>query len=208
MAPTIYAARITYSEPLLGSAPLNAEVYTDYIASKAPPPLHANGTAAAEVETIEEIDIKGRTGFHRGERGEPLLLDYHWKGFLKEAWQSMRQIAGSESAALKAGKSRIDQLVFVEPRYIVLHLPAGGREETLERPLRAETAKGPRVALAASDMLPAGTWCDVRIVLLAPNVVGEALLREWLEYGRWRGMGGWRNGSFGRFTFNLKGYTR
>lgn len=71
-----YAARITMTEPLLGSAPLDEEVYSTYISSKAPPALQANGVALSEAELIEEADIKGRTGFLRDENGRPLLLDY------------------------------------------------------------------------------------------------------------------------------------
>lgn len=208
MTETTYAVRITFSEPLLGSTPLNEELYTSFIASKAPIAMQQNGAALSELETLEEADLKGRTGFMRTEKGDPFLFDYVFKGFFKESWQACKLRPDALSVGLKAGKSRIDALLFVEPRHVLLHLPTGGVESVNERPLRAETARGPRVALAASEQLPAGTWCDVRFVVLAPNVVGEALLREWLEYGRWRGMGGWRNGSFGRFTFNLKGYTR
>jgi hypothetical protein len=200
-----YAARITFTEAILGSAPLDEEVYTTYIASKAPAGL--NGTAQSELELMEEADIKGRTGFLRTEAGQPLLMNYTYKGFMKEAWQACRQIPGSHSAALKNGKSKINTLIFVEPRHIILRLPTGGVESINERPLRAETARGPRVALAASEMLPKGTWCDVRFVVLAPQVITEDLLREWLDYGRFLGMGQWRGGAFGTFSHNLKVHT-
>ena len=128
------------------------------------------------------------------------------KGFLKESWQANRQRPGALSIALKAGKSKIDDLLFIQPRHVILRLPPGGVEGVLERPLRAETARGPRVALAASEMLPAGTWCDVRITVLAPQIITEPLLHEWLDYGRWLGMGQWRSGSYGRFKYTLKPY--
>lgn len=201
-----YAARITFTEPLLGSTPLDEEVYSTYIASKAPAGMLMNGTAQSELELLEEADIKGRTGFLRDENKRPLLLDYVYKGFLKESWQANRQRPGALSVALKAGKSKIDDLLFIEPRHVVLRLPPGGVESVCERPLRAETARGPRVALAASEMLPIGTWCDVKITVLAPQIITEELLREWLDYGRWLGLGQWRSGSYGRFRHNLKPY--
>lgn len=201
-----YSTRITFTEPLLGSTPLDEEVYSTYIASKAPAALQLNGTALSEVELLEEADIKGRTGFLRDENHRPMLLDYVFKGFLKESWQANRQRPGALSVALKAGKSKIDDLLFIEPRHIILRLPINGVESVLERPLRAETARGPRVALAASEMLPAGTWCDVKIVVLAPQIISEELLREWLDYGRWLGLGQWRSGSYGRFGHNLKAW--
>ncbi len=210
MNPTIYAIRITTITELLGSVPLDAEIYTTYIASKAPAAVQTNGTAAAETDTLAEydaLDIKGRTGFHRDAQGRPLLLDYVVKGFLKESWQAMRQVPGSEAAKLKAGKSKIDGLVFVEPRHIVLHVPGGQKESINERPLRAETPRGPRVALAASEELPIGTWCDVRLTVLAPQIITKELLEELFAYGRWLGLGQWRSGGHGKFTVGtLKPY--
>ncbi len=210
METTQYAIRITMLQEMLGSVPLDAEIYSTYIASKAPVAAQVNGNAAAEVDTIEAheaLDMKGRTGFHRNQRGEPMILDYVVKGFLKEAWQNMRLVPGSESAKLKAGKSRIDGLVFVEPRYIVLHLPTGGVESINERPLRAETPRGPRVALAASEQLPIGTWFDVRLTVLAPHIITETLLKELFAYGQYSGMGQWRSGGMGKFsTGPLKPY--
>ena len=210
MNPTLYAIRLTTISELLGSVPLDAEIYSTYIASKAPAMLLANGDAAAEVETLsdyEALDLKGRTGFHRDAQGRPLLLDYVVKGFLKESWQAMRQVPGSEAAKLKAGKSKIDGLVFIEPRHIVLHVPGSMKERINERPLRAETPRGPRVALAASEELPIGTWCDVRLTVLAPQVITKELLEELFAYGRWLGLGQWRSGGHGKFTVGpLKPY--
>ena len=56
MNPTIYAIRITTISELLGSVPLDAEIYTTYIASKAPAIMQTNGTAAAEADTLAEYD--------------------------------------------------------------------------------------------------------------------------------------------------------
>ena len=209
MQPKKYAVRITITEPLLGSVPLDAEIYSTYIASKAPAG-NLNGNVDAEVLTLdahEALDIKGRTGFHRDEQGRPLIMNYVIKGYLKEAWQAMRQVPGSEAAKLKAGKSKIDALLFVQPRYIVLNVPGGRSAESVnERPLRAETPRGPRVALAASEELPKGTWCDVRLSILAPNVITDELLRELFDYGQFLGLGQWRSGGQGCFDCNVKAY--
>ena len=138
-----YKLRVTFTEALLGSVPLNAEVYTDYIATKAAKVGNANGTVATEVMTIESADVKGRTGFHRDEAGNPLLMNYVVKGFAKEACGANRQIPGSKSAALKAYKSKIDALVFVEPRYIKLNVTNPQAVGVLERPLRASLRPTP-----------------------------------------------------------------
>lgn len=208
MEPKTYSIRITLIRELLGSVPLDAEIYSTYIASKAPAAAQANGTALAELDTLEAheaLDIKGRTGFHRDEQGRPLILDYVCKGFLKEAWQAMRQVPGSEAGKLKAGKSKIDGLLFVEPRHIILNVPGGRAAESInERPLRAETPRGPRVALAASEQLPIGTWCDIKLLVLAPNVITDELIRELFGYGQFMGLGQWRSGGQGKFNANIK----
>lgn len=204
---TRYKLRITFTEPLLGSAPLNAEVYTDFIASK----LEASGNGdgaraqriAEELDTLPEGD-KGKTGFHRDQDGTPLLLDYHVKGLFKEAWQACREQPRRKSAALKAGKSKINKHVFVFPRHLRLHVTRPTEVGVVERPLRAETMQGPRVALAASEMVPEGTYFDCELHVLAPEIITEDLLNEWLGYGRYLGMGQWRSGSWGRYEYRLR----
>ena len=113
----------------------------------------------------------------------------------------MRRISGSESAALKAYKSVIDGMLFPAPRQVVLNLPAETDIAILSRPLRAETAQGPRVAIATSEQAPAGTTCTFTVNSL--GVITEALLREWFEYGALRGLGGWRSASWGRFEYSM-----
>ena len=71
----------------------------------------------------------------------------------------------------------------------------------LERPLRASTAQGDRVALARSDTCPAGTQIEFDVLILGQ--VTQSLLEEWLEYGRLRGLGQWRNGGYGTFEFEI-----
>ena len=77
-------------------------------------------------------------------------------------------------------------------------------EYVLERPLRAETAQGPRVALAASDSIPAGATFTCTLTVLAEQLLTEDLLRELLDYGKYMGFGQWRSGGYGRFTYTLE----
>lgn len=67
-----------------------------------------------------------------------------------------------------------------------------------QRPLRASTAQGERVALAHSEALPAGTWFDMEVGCLVDSDVDYVL--EWLQYGVLRGIGQWRNSGKGRFA--------
>lgn len=78
-------------------------------------------------------------------------------------------------------------------------MPEGGEVGELQRPLRAETAQGARVALAHSETVPVGTKQEFIVKLLKDDLV--PLVREWLDYGELHGTGQWRNASFGRFCW-------
>lgn len=186
-----YKVKLTFTEPMLGTAPQDKDIYSNYILDTL---AHED-----EVETVR--DEKGRTGFHKTADGAPIIYDYMLKGFFKDACGMLSRVDGSHSKKLKAYKKIIDGLVFVFPRRIPLHL--AGPITILERPLRAQTAQGERVALAASEMAPEGSTLELTIDVLDDGVVSEELLREWLDYGKYRGLGQWRNGSYGRMTFEM-----
>lgn len=211
---TAYACTLTFVEPLLGGVPDSKTIYSDYIAARAeaeraPAVPHggsgssgSNGrrSTADELETVPDFG-RGKTGFHRDERGRPLIYDYVLRGYFKEAAKSLRLVdKKSRSAALKAYKTLIDAGVLVNPRRIPITV--GGPTFELERPLRAETPQGPRVALVSSYAVPAGSTLAFEIEVLG-DVVSEELLREWLTYGRVKGLGQWRSGGYGRFTYTL-----
>jgi hypothetical protein len=66
-----------------------------------------------------------------------------------------------------------------------------------QRPLRAQTAQGERISLAISDEIPAGATVEFSIAMLLDT--HEKVVREWLDYGRWSGIGQWRNSGHGKF---------
>lgn len=186
--------RITFTEPLLGTVPKDRNVYASYIASKSP---NASETLEQELASVpENAEESGWTGFHTNESG-PFLYDYVLKGFFKDACSMLARAEGTESKKLRAFKKVIDGLVFVGPRHVPLTL--SGPLTLLERPLRAQTAQGERVALSRSDAAPAGSYIECEITVLGS--VSEVLLSEWLDYGALRGLGQWRNASYGRFTW-------
>lgn len=72
------------------------------------------------------------------------------------------------------------------------------------------TMQGPRVTVVRSDYVDAGTKFTARLILLDNYSAKEKkaeitadVLREILSYGRFRGLGQFRNGSYGRFTFEM-----
>ena len=68
-----------------------------------------------------------------------------------------------------------------------------------QRPLRASTAQGERIALAHSEAVPVGSFIEFEITLL--DEAHEKAVVEWLDYGRLRGLGQWRNSGKGRFKW-------
>ena len=194
-----YRVQVTFVEPLLGTVPKDKDIYAGYIASIA---ALTDEALAEELETVPVVEEKGWTGFHTLENGQPALYDYVVKGFFKDACGMLRRTRGSESAKLKAYKKIIDGLVFVKPRRIPLILPDGAALQMVERPLRAQTAQGERVALARSDAAPAGTVMRFTVTVLGE--VTEKTLREWFDYGVLRGFGQWRNGGYGRFQYEIE----
>jgi hypothetical protein len=187
--------RITFTEEVLGTKAANADLFADFIASKAPD----GDRRREEIETAEHREESGTTVFHRDPDGTPILWDYQVKGFFKDACGALRRADGTRSKDLKAYKTTIDSVVFPKPRRIRLILPEGVSVGLCERPLRADTAQGPRVSLCRSETLPAGTYFDVEIATLAESV--KPLIREWLDYGALRGIGQWRNSGKGRFEW-------
>lgn len=192
-----YKIKVMFSEPVLGTVPKDKDVYAGYIATKA---ALTDEQIAEELATVESVEEKGWTGFHLVD-GQPILYDYVVKGFFKGACGALRRVIDTRSKKITAYKKVIDGLVFVTPRRIPLILPEGAEMGTLERPLRAETAKGPRVALARSDTCPPGTTMEFTVTVL--GVVSRALLEEWLSYGRLLGFGQWRSGGYGRFSYEM-----
>jgi len=186
---------LTLTEQMLGTSPGDKEVYKTFVESKRPD----NGEAEDESEAIpvdEEIAL-GTTVFMQDADGCPFVYDYTVKGFFKDACGMLRRADGTESKKLKAYKKEIDGLIFVTPRRIRLELPEGAEIGYCERPLRAQTAQGERVALARSQSVPAGTMLRFQVKLLRKELL--PMVQEWFDYGQLRGLGQWRNSGMGRF---------
>ena len=189
--------RIHFFEEILGTASNNPDIHSEFIASKAPDAK----SMAEEISSVgtEEVIEKSMTVFPRNSEGQPFLYDYQIKGFFKDSTGVLRKVTGSKASKVKAYKKEIDGLLFVFPRQIPLNLsaPIG----TCERPLRAQTAMGERIALSNSETAPAGTYIDIEIGCLTKDMM--ELAKECLDYGKYRGIGQWRNSGKGRFTYEV-----
>jgi hypothetical protein len=194
--------RLTFTEELLGTASSDPEIHAEFIASKGPDAK----TLVEEIEAIGEDAVveKSKTVFSRDASGVPTLWDYQIKGMFKDACGMLSRAKGTKSSALTAYKKIIDGLVFITPRQIKLILPEGGKIGSCQRPLRAQTAQGERIALAHSETVPAGTVIEFEITAMELGKSKAKLsecVDEWLNYGALRGIGQWRNSGKGRFTW-------
>ena len=186
---------LTFTDEVLGMMPANKELHETYIASKAPDA----STIKEEVEAVgvEEVVEKTMTVFPKLDDGTPFVWDYQIRGMLKDAMGMLRKVADYESSKIKAFKKAVDGLIFVKERKIPFRL--SGPMGDCQRPLRAETMQGPRVALAHSESVPEGSSITFTFVLLDHTL--EKVVRECLDYGIYRGLGQWRNSGKGRFTW-------
>ena len=187
--------KITFTEPILGTWPANKEIAAEFIASKAP---DAN-TVEDEINAlgVDAVVEKGKTVFPKLDDGTPFLYDYQIKGFFKDSCGMLARVKTTESSKLKAYKKIIDGLIFVEPRTIPFLNYKEIRD--CQRPLRAQTMQGERVSLANSEEIPAGASVEFEIMCF--DKAHESAVKEWLDYGRLRGIGQWRNSGKGRFSW-------
>lgn len=194
--------RLTGLEPMLGSQPASKTLRTEFIASKAP--------SKAEVDEEDNLlgneEERGLTVFLRDDSDDKLImLNYMIRGYFKGTLEALIDQTG-----IKMPRSKVDKFVFVGPRRIPIMRdgePIYEGDDQIERPLRADTMRGPRVSLAASESIDEGWEIEIEVTLL-PNPaskVSKAVTWEALEmaldYGRFQGLGQWRTGGNGRFIW-------
>ena len=187
---------IEFLEETLGSSPSDKELLKNFIASNAPDAL----TRAEEIEMrgIDDVVEKDMTIFPRMKDGTLCSLNYQWEGFMKDACGMLRRVPGSLSSKESAYKKLIDGTIFVLERRIP-YIYNEGDIGKCDRPLRASTMQGDRVAIASSETLPAGTRCKFTSLLLDSEK--KDLVLEWFDYAALRGFSQWRNSGKGIFDY-------
>jgi hypothetical protein len=203
----IIKVKCTTFEPMLGLCPDDKEIYRTYITSKAPT-IDKEDLEVASLNENPEDTMKS-TIFPRTADGIPCLWDYQIRGYFKDTCSALARLGNTDengkkvpitkSGKLKAFKKIIDGNIFVAPRQIPIIF--NGEIGWCERPLRADTPQGSRVALARSEEIPAGATLTFDILLLEDS--HEDVVKEWLNYGHLRGFGQWRNSGKGRFKHEI-----
>ena len=190
--------KVTLLEEMLGTGSADPDLHRRFIAEKAPDADKVEEEVEAISDPEQEFE-KAMTVFSRNENGDPIVWDYQWKGYLKDAFKALKKIPGTAASAIKSYKQDIDGLIFVYPRQIEVKL--SGPITICQRPLRASTPQGERVALASSEAIPAGSTMQFTIQLMRDS--DEKAVMEALKYGRMRGFGQWRNSGKGRFKIDI-----
>lgn len=190
--------------PILGSVALDKEIYTKYLATKSKTD-EERARAAEDVDNVTNTE-GGITGFYRDvETGNVILKGYQIKGFFKEAAKALKDQIG-----LTAHVSKIDNFVFIAENNIPVMRDGEWVQNPdgfLERPLRGETAQGPRVSLAKSEMINEGWYVDITIKVIENKSTKKSVemsmdvIEQLLEYGALKGLLQWRNAGYGSFSF-------
>ena len=194
MAETL-RVRLTFTEEVLGQSPSSKKLYEEFIASKAPDAM----TTEDEIEAygVDKVMENSTTIFNRDEDGQPFLYDYQIKGFFKDSCGGLRKAQGTASSRIKAYKKDIDRLIFPAPRRIPFE--NYGEIGRCQRPKRTSSPQGEFSSLAISEEIAPGATLTFTISMFSADY--EAAVREWLDYGRFSGLGQWRNSGKGRFTW-------
>lgn len=152
----------------------------------------------------------------------PFYYNYQIRGFFKDSCGLLsradnvdedtgKKISASESSKLKAYKKVIDGCIFVFPRRIGIEVPdmyldddgetfintydENGNLKIIQRPLRTSGPNGERVAIAASEMIPAGS--KMKFTIGMTSLKFKPAIVEWLNYAAVHGISGWRNSGMG-----------
>ena len=207
----VMKVRIKGTSRLLGSVTSDKEVYSNFLVTKTKTDEELR-QAKEDIKNLPDEDAqefveKQTTGFYRDEEGNLILKAYQIKGFIKEAAKALKS-----QIKLASAVSKIDNLVFVNPRTI--YITRNGEKITkpdgiLERPLRAETMMGPRISLAKSEYIEEGWEAEFSISILDNEAtakskkVTSSMLESILEYGEYKGLLQWRNAGNGSFVTEI-----
>lgn len=196
-----YKVKIKLTDAMLGTIPANPSIWAEHIATKHTKALKKEGWSDQDIEeeiantitgVAENKELEnGKTTFYRDADGY-FVRDYFVKGFFKQAAKCLK-----EWGTQKQLRSKVGQFLFVHPRKIYVAKP-DAELELIERPLRASTPQGERVAIARSEAVPAGTVLDFELASLN-DTVKQGCIEALLEYGQYEGLGQWRGSGAGRF---------
>lgn len=206
-----YDVVIRLLEAQLGTLPKNSDFYKEYIQAKIREMAESGEMPEDKAKEIldeegklmpESLQEKGWTGFSCDEEGI-FIYDYMLRGFLKSAFEACFEMGAVTK--FTAYKKAVDKLIFISPRRVRFYDEQGNvvrePDNSLVRSLRTQTARGPRVSIATSDIVNAGRLLKFTVEIL-PNKkqIDYAAVEQAFDYGRFVGLGQWRgSGGYGKF---------
>jgi hypothetical protein len=193
-----FELKITLTERMLGTIPRDREVLAQHVMDQ----KEAKGDEIPP-RTPEDQEQRAWTTFYVDENELPVLFDYQLKGFLKEAANDIKDVAGPNETKIASLRSHVERSVFILPRMTPLQDTPVGDNQMIERPLRAMTQQGPRVTVVRSDYIEAGQTYTFKLLVLKKSKITEEVLLKILSRGQLKGLGQWRNGGYGRFDAEL-----
>lgn len=163
-------------------------------------------------ETVDELDSKGITVFFRDTEGKPCIGDHMIKGFMKAAGEAICKVNGKKNGTVLHSAaytdSLINQHVSLDEQFISfdkdIKRDAGGGPDYLSRSLRAMTMQGPRISIAKSEVIPAGSKLTFVLNVMKGSQIDGDVLKQLLDYGQISGLGQWRNSGWGRITHSIE----
>lgn len=206
--------KLVFIDSLLGGEPGSTELHEDYIQTKIPDdqytPEELKAIKDEEIAALMDGDQKGKTVFYRNEAGEPCLKNNHIKGFFKSACAALKPDKDNISSKITSYKKEIDTHIFVyadanDKAQRFIPIQNYGEINSCQRPLRAQTMQGERVAIADSEEIRAGAFIEFDVVILKHDKkpLGVDLVKEWLDFGQFNGLGQWRNSGHGAFVYKV-----
>lgn len=216
MKTTTLKIKLTFKQPTLGSRPGNKEAMEEFIAAKAPNQSKTDEEMSA-ADVAKEVDKKS-TVFPVDETGL-FAWDYQWRGAFK-GWLRNLIDLGEAPPSLNIYNiaKAVDNFLFVNPRRVYYYRPVDGKvfdkpTGDNQRPLRAQTMQGERIALSRSEELCEGTWMEFEIEFLSPDKAAKTnklavfdveTIKKCLDYGKYVGFSQWRGGGWGRFEYEIE----
>lgn len=164
-------------------------------------------------ETFKSLELTGTTVFFwNQEKNLPMIGDHMIYGFLKAAGEAVSRTLPTKKEVVlhsSAFTSKIvNQHVRCEDQFITFDQDVRRSEDGhalfLQRSLRAMTAQGPRIALAKSEVVPAGAKLRFVLNVMDGSPMEEQHLRKLFSYGQIVGLGQWRNAGYGMFRYELQ----
>lgn len=176
-------------------------------------------------ETFKDFEFKGTTVFFwNKELKRPMVGDHQIYGFLKDAavfWGRRNNFLRKNGTVVSFDKktdrpfgsightqSVINQDVKCTSQFLTfdrdLERDAHNDSQFLQRPLRAQTAQGPRVTLVKSERIKAGAKLIFQLKVPAHSQCTEDTLHMLFEAGETVGFGQWRGAAHGTFEYEMK----